>query len=128
MQRDEPRPPQRLLQPFAVARGGQEALDGFLQLAAEREMAQKRAPRDRRPTSGRSLSACSFRPPQGSRAVLKPQVVAVDTWKRSSTRSDCSRGCRAANKQLNFLIHILTILKPGGRTAVVVPDNIGPAK
>src|SRR6266702_2020416 len=43
VQRDEPRPPQRLLQPFAVARGGREALDGFLQLAAEREMAQERA-------------------------------------------------------------------------------------
>ncbi|MCM3297258.1 type I restriction-modification system subunit M [Streptomyces pseudogriseolus] len=29
-----------------------------------------------------------------------------------------------ANKQLNFLQHILTILKPGGRAAVVVPDNV----
>lgn len=28
-----------------------------------------------------------------------------------------------ANKQLNFLQHVLTILKPGGRAAVVVPDN-----
>ena len=28
-----------------------------------------------------------------------------------------------ANKQLNFLQHILTILKPGGRAAVVLPDN-----
>ncbi len=27
------------------------------------------------------------------------------------------------NKQLNFLQHVLTILKPGGRAAVVVPDN-----
>ncbi|MEW2449574.1 class I SAM-dependent DNA methyltransferase [Streptomyces parvulus] len=30
----------------------------------------------------------------------------------------------SANKQLNFLQHILTILKPGGRAAVVVPDNV----
>jgi type I restriction enzyme M protein len=29
-----------------------------------------------------------------------------------------------ANKQLNFLQHILTILKPGGRAAVVLPDNV----
>lgn len=29
-----------------------------------------------------------------------------------------------ANKQLNFLQHILTTLKPGGRAAVVVPDNV----
>jgi type I restriction enzyme M protein len=28
-----------------------------------------------------------------------------------------------SNKQLNFLQHILTVLKPGGRAAVVLPDN-----
>jgi type I restriction enzyme M protein len=28
------------------------------------------------------------------------------------------------NKQLNFLQHVMTILKPGGRAAVVVPDNV----
>ena len=28
-----------------------------------------------------------------------------------------------SNKQLNFLQHVLSILKPGGRAAVVVPDN-----
>jgi type I restriction enzyme M protein len=28
------------------------------------------------------------------------------------------------NKQLNFLQHVLTALKPGGRAAVVVPDNV----
>jgi type I restriction enzyme M protein len=30
---------------------------------------------------------------------------------------------RTSNKQLNFLQHVMTILKPGGRAAVVVPDN-----
>jgi len=29
-----------------------------------------------------------------------------------------------SNKQLNFLQHILTVLRPGGRAAVVVPDNV----
>jgi type I restriction enzyme M protein len=29
-----------------------------------------------------------------------------------------------SNKQLNFLQHVLTLLKPGGRAAVVVPDNV----
>ncbi len=29
-----------------------------------------------------------------------------------------------SNKQLNFIQHILTILKPGGRAAVVLPDNV----
>jgi len=28
-----------------------------------------------------------------------------------------------SNKQLNFLQHILTVLKPGGRAAVILPDN-----
>lgn len=28
-----------------------------------------------------------------------------------------------SNKQLNFIQHVVTILKPGGRAAVVVPDN-----
>lgn len=38
---------------------------------------------------------------------------------------------QTANKQLNFLQHITSLLKPGGRAAVVVPDNVlfeaGPA-
>ncbi|MGB8648455.1 MAG: class I SAM-dependent DNA methyltransferase [Anaerolineae bacterium] len=29
-----------------------------------------------------------------------------------------------SNKQLNFIQHVLTILKPGGRAAMVVPDNV----
>ncbi len=29
-----------------------------------------------------------------------------------------------SNKQLNFVQHVMTILKPGGRAAVVVPDNV----
>lgn len=31
---------------------------------------------------------------------------------------------QTSNKQLNFIQHVLTILKPGGRAAVVVPDNV----
>jgi type I restriction enzyme M protein len=31
---------------------------------------------------------------------------------------------QTANKQLNFLQHVVTMLKPGGRTAVIVPDNV----
>jgi type I restriction enzyme M protein len=30
---------------------------------------------------------------------------------------------KTSNKQLNFLQHVMTVLKPGGRAAVVVPDN-----
>lgn len=29
-----------------------------------------------------------------------------------------------SNKQLNFIQHVMTLLKPGGRAAVVVPDNV----
>ena len=31
---------------------------------------------------------------------------------------------QTSNKQLNFVQHVLTILKPGGRAAIVVPDNV----
>src|SRR6267143_1139534 len=31
---------------------------------------------------------------------------------------------KTANKQLNFVQHVMTILKPGGRCAMVVPDNV----
>jgi type I restriction enzyme M protein len=29
-----------------------------------------------------------------------------------------------SNKQLNFIQHVMTVLKPGGRAAMVVPDNV----
>ncbi len=75
---------------------------------------------------------------------LEPKIVLGDTIYEapSSDRFDCiltnppfgSRGANQApdrddftigtsNKQLNFVQHILTILKPGGRAAVVLPDN-----
>jgi type I restriction enzyme M protein len=31
---------------------------------------------------------------------------------------------QTSNKQLNFIQHVVTILKPGGRAAMVVPDNV----
>ena len=31
---------------------------------------------------------------------------------------------QTSNKQLNFIQHVPTILKPGGRAAIVVPDNV----
>jgi type I restriction enzyme M protein len=31
---------------------------------------------------------------------------------------------QTANKQLNFMQHIVALLKPGGRAAVVIPDNV----
>ena len=40
----------------------------------------------------------------------------------SSTRLDLWTG--TTNKQLNFVQHIYTLLKPNGRAAVVLPDNV----
>ncbi|NTH43962.1 N-6 DNA methylase [Agrobacterium rhizogenes] len=45
--------------------------------------------------------------PEDSLTIVRP-----DFWVQS------------ANKQLNFLQHIVALLKPGGRAAVVVPDNV----
>lgn len=47
-----------------------------------------------------------------SRAADDLTVVRPDFW------------VRTANKQLNFLQHITALLKPRGRAAVVVPDNV----
>jgi type I restriction enzyme M protein len=40
---------------------------------------------------------------------------------QAPTRDDFT--ISTSNKQLNFVQHVMTILKPGGRAAVVVPDN-----
>lgn len=40
------------------------------------------------------------------------------------TRSDFSVTANTSNKQLAFVEHIYRALKPGGRAAVVVPDNV----
>ncbi len=53
--------------------------------------------------------ASSRRPARGEDTLT---VVRPDFWVQS------------ANKQLNFLQHIVALLKPGGRAAVVIPDNV----
>jgi len=40
------------------------------------------------------------------------------------TRDDFSTTAETSNKQLAFVEHIIRALKPGGRAAVVVPDNV----
>lgn len=47
------------------------------------------------------------RRPEGSVSVGRPDFIVTTT-----------------NNQLNFLQHIMTILRPGGRAAVVLPDNV----
>ncbi len=41
---------------------------------------------------------------------------------QAPTRDDFT--VATSNKQLNFVQHVMSILKPGGRAAVVVPDNV----
>ena len=62
------------------------------------------------PAEGRTFDVVLTNPPFGSRGANQvPQ------------RADLS--VKTSHKQLNFLQHVLTLLKPGGRAAVVVPDN-----
>ncbi|HCZ15508.1 MAG TPA: methyltransferase, partial [Candidatus Accumulibacter sp.] len=48
----------------------------------------------------------------GKRTTEKDVIERDDFWATTS------------NKQLNFVQHIKTLLKPHGRAAVVVPDNV----
>jgi type I restriction enzyme M protein len=41
---------------------------------------------------------------------------------QAPTRDDFT--VATSNKQLNFIQHVVTILKPGGRAAIVLPDNV----
>ena len=57
-------------------------------------------------------SSYSFVNEEGDLEKEKDQIVRQDFWATTS------------NKQLNFVQHIYTLLEVGGRTAVVVPDNV----
>jgi len=57
-------------------------------------------------------SSMTFVTDEGDVAREDLIVVRDDFWTRTS------------NKQLNFVQHVKTLLKPGGRAAVVVPDNV----
>jgi type I restriction enzyme M protein len=41
----------------------------------------------------------------------------------STTGTTSNNSIETSNKQLNFVQHVLTALKPGGRAAIVLPDN-----
>lgn len=63
-------------------------------------------------------------PPFGKKSGLKVLNAdgSVDVEKEDYQRPDFI--ATTANKQINFLQHIMTILKIGGKAAVVVPDNV----
>src|SRR5262249_44522137 len=60
--------------------------------------------------SGRRFDVVMTNPPFGTKGA-----------NQAPTRDDFT--ISTSNKQLNFIQHVMTILKPGGRAAVVVPDN-----
>jgi len=60
--------------------------------------------------SGQHFDVVMTNPPFGTRGA-----------NQAPTRDDFT--ISTSNKQLNFIQHVVTTLKPGGRAAVVVPDN-----
>src|SRR5437867_1842250 len=60
--------------------------------------------------SGQRFDVVMTNPPFGTKGA-----------NQAPTRDDFT--ISTSNKQLNFIQHVMTILKPGGRRAVVVPDN-----
>ena len=63
-------------------------------------------------------------PPFGKKSAIKimGEDGSVTTEKEDYQRDDFI--ATTSNKQINFLQHIMTVLKIGGRAAVVVPDNV----
>ena len=63
-------------------------------------------------------------PPFGKRQSFRivNQEGDIETEREDYVREDFT--VTTGNKQLNFLQHIMTILKPGGTAAVVMPDNV----
>lgn len=63
-------------------------------------------------------------PPFGRKSSIKitNSVGEIETEQQTYEREDF--WATTSNKQLNFLQHIKTLLKIGGRAAVVVPDNV----
>jgi type I restriction enzyme M protein len=61
-------------------------------------------------------------PPKRYDVVLTNPPFGTKGANQSPEREDFV--VQTSNKQLNFLQHVVTILKPGGRAAIVVPDNV----
>lgn len=65
-----------------------------------------------------------YETPAGERydVVLTNPPFGIKGANQAPDRDDFT--VETSNKQLNFIQHVLTILKPQGRAAVVVPDNV----
>jgi type I restriction enzyme M protein len=69
------------------------------------------------------LGDAIYEPPPGDRfaCVLTNPPFGTKGAGQAPARDDFT--VETSNKQLNFLQHVVTILRPGGRAAVVLPDN-----
>jgi len=65
-----------------------------------------------------------YEPPKSDRydCVLTNPPFGTKGANQAPVRDDFT--VSTSNKQLNFLQHVMSILKPGGRAAVVMPDNV----
>jgi len=75
-------------------------------------------------TANMHLGDSIYEPDRGERfdVVLTNPPFGTKGANQIPERQDFTVG--TSNKQLNFVQHVLTILKPGGRAAVVLPDNV----
>ncbi|MBN2802294.1 MAG: SAM-dependent DNA methyltransferase [Deltaproteobacteria bacterium] len=64
-----------------------------------------------------------YEPDRGERydCILTNPPFGTKGANQAPSRDDFT--IETSNKQLNFVQHILTVLKPGGRAAIVLPDN-----
>src|SRR6266849_9647319 len=72
-------------------------------------------------TSRLAIRSTRFRCGQRYDVVMTNPPFGTKGANQAPTRDDFT--ISTSNKQLNFIQHVMTILKPGGRAAVVVPDN-----
>ncbi len=70
-----------------------------------------------------ALGDSIYEPPRGERydLILTNPPFGTKGANQAPDREDFT--VSTSNKQLNFVQHVLTILKPGGRAAIVLPDN-----
>jgi type I restriction enzyme M protein len=73
--------------------------------------------------SGDTLSPDGERLPKADIVLTNPPFGTKKGGGRP-TRSDFSVTAETSNKQLAFVEHVVRALKPGGRAAMIVPDNV----
>lgn len=112
-----------LLEAAKVARsvGGMELVDGTARLAAMNLLLHGVGTPDG-PSPVEVGDALAADPGRRYSVVLSNPPFGRRAGERAPARADFTAA--TANKQLNFVQHIATILDTGGRAAVVVPDNV----